>query len=103
MCDECCLCLDPCRPTRSTVTLACCNHATLHARCFQRLVVSRVIEGHASAQCPLCRSNVPPERCGDALAGCSNELAREAVRAALLGALQRRLDERRELLAMQFE
>ena len=89
----CYICLDNLRTLRSNICFDCCHGAPVHRACAQRHVLAG-----GGVFCPLCRTPVSGAQCMQILHRIPEYVVREAVEAALRGAIERRVQERRELL-----
>ena len=90
----CYICLDSLRVLRSNIVFHCCNGPPVHRACAQR----HVLAGSDGVFCPLCRASVTAAQCMHILERIPEYVVRQAVEAALRGAIERRVQERRELL-----
>ena len=90
----CFICLNNLRTLRSNIVFDCCHGPPVHRACAQR----HVLAGSDGVFCPLCRAPVSAAQCMRIIERIPEYVVREAVEAALRGALERRVQERRELL-----
>ena len=90
----CFICLDNLRTLRSNIVFDCCHGQPIHRACAQR----HVLAGSDGVFCPLCRTPVSAAQCMRIIERIPEYVVRDAVEAALRGALERRAQERRELL-----